>query len=354
MAFRIGVHLGEVRVEGESIYGDGVNIAARLERLAEPGGICISDDVLHQVQRKLELDFEDLGEQSLKNIPDPVHAYRVREAPPGSVPQPARRPAAPWAIAAGAILALGLLAVVVQRIGSPVQPERETIAGGTSDAAPLTSLAVLPFDDLSPGGDQKWLADGMAEELIDALSRIEELRVIARTSAFAHRGQDIASIGEKLQVGAVVEGSLRRSGDQLRVTAQLIRVADSSHLWSGSYNRELSDVFAIQHEVAIEVAEAVRTELGVSETLSWLIESRYSTQDVRAWELLKKAANRHGALTEAGFRDAIDLELQALEIDPGYAQVNADAELHLPAARRCAPGSRAGSRRRPPRHRWRW
>jgi TolB-like protein/tetratricopeptide (TPR) repeat protein len=176
---------------------------------------------------------------------------------------------------------------------------------------------------MSPGGDQKWLADSTAEELIDALSRIEELRVIARTSAFAHRGQDIATIGERLQVGAVVEGSLRRSGNQLRITAQLIRVADSSHLWSGSYTRKLADVFAIQHEVAVEVAEAVRAELGVGKTASWLIRSRYSTPDVRAWELLRKGLDRGRTWTEEGLRDQIALSVRALEIDPGYADAHA-------------------------------
>ncbi len=189
--------------------------------------------------------------------------------------------------------------------------------------APITAIAVLPFHDMSPGGDSAWLGDGMAEELIDALSRIEELRVIARTSAFAHRGEDVATIGEKLDVGAVVEGSVRRSGDQLRVTAQLIRVDDQSHLWSASYDRGLSDVFAIQCEIARAVAEAVRTELGVSATRSWLIESRYSTRDVRAWELVKQGVDRMATGTEEAFRDVIALALQALEIDREYAQAHA-------------------------------
>jgi class 3 adenylate cyclase/TolB-like protein len=313
MQFRIGVHLGEVRVEGERIYGDGVNVAARLEGLADPGGICISGAVHDQVQSKLDLRCEDLGEKSLKNIEKPVRVFRVREAPSSDAQPSTRKPAARWAARAVVVVAAVAIAVAIYLWRQPSPPT----------GPPLSSIAVLPFEDMSPGGDQGWLANGMAEELIDALSRIDELRVIARTSAFVHRGEDIATIGDRLQVGALVEGSLRRSGDQLRVTAQLIRVADSSHLWSGSYDRKLSDVFAIQREIAREVAEAIRTELGVGETRSWLVESRYATPDVRAWELLKKAVDYQMTWTEAGFRSEIDLCLQALEIDPDYGPAHA-------------------------------
>jgi hypothetical protein len=159
MEFRIGVHLGEARAEGERLYGDAVNVAARLEALAEPRGLCISDDVLHQVQRRLELEFEDLGPQEVKNIPNPVHVYRVREASASSVKAgPAQRRVAPRVVAAfvgTALLAIAAAAYLTLRGGTP-----------TESGAPLTSIAVLPFDDLSPGGDQRWLADGLAEELI--------------------------------------------------------------------------------------------------------------------------------------------------------------------------------------------
>jgi adenylate cyclase len=324
MEFRMGIHLGEVRVEGERLYGDGVNIAARLEGLAEPGGICVSDDVLHQVQRKLELDFDDLGEQTVKNIPDPVHAYRVRERVAEAPPQAPRRPLSRWAVAAGIIIVAGVLALVAQRIWPPPPPEPEVIAEEMPEAPPLTSIAVLPFEDMSPGGDQKWLGDGMAEELIEALSRIEALRVIARTSAFTQRGADIATVGELLDVGAVVEGSVRRSGDQLRLTAQLIRVADGTHLWSGRYDKETDEVFAVQEEIAREIAEAIRLELGVQDTWSFLRRSRYATRDVRAYELVKRAVDSKNTWTEEGIRKNNNLCLQALEIDPNYAQAHAE------------------------------
>jgi adenylate cyclase len=296
MEFRMGVHLGDVAVEDGRLYGDGVNIAARLEGLAEAGGICVSATVHEQVERKLDLDFQDLGDQSIKNIPNPVHAYRT-----------------------GLLVLFFLGAVLWNLVSNRLLPVVEPTRYGP----PLTSVAVLPFDDMSPDGDQKWLGDGMAEELIEALSRIEALLVIARTSAFAQRGSDIATIGEQLHVGAVVEGSVRQSGDQLRVTAQLIRVADHSHLWSASYDREVADVFAIQRDIAREVAEAIRTELGVSETKSWLVASRYATPDVRAWELLRKSDERENTWTEEGFRDQITLTGLALEIDPEYAQAHA-------------------------------
>ena len=188
MEFRIGIHLGDVTVEGERIYGSGVNIAARLQGLAEPGGVCISDDVLHQVQRKLEL--EELAEQRLKNIPDPVRVFRARPA-----------------------------SAAASTVHVPSSSERDA------------SVAVLPFVSMSADPDQEFFGDGMAEELINALTRIQGLRVIARTSAFSFKGTqaDIATIGQRLGVAAIVEGSVRRSGDRLRIAAQLVDVADRKH-----------------------------------------------------------------------------------------------------------------------------
>jgi TolB-like protein/Tfp pilus assembly protein PilF len=313
MLFRIGVHLGDVTVEGERIYGDGVNIAARLEGLADPGGICVSGDVLHQVQRKLELDFDDLGEQPIKNIPDPVHAYRLRERATEAPPKRVR--GAPRAIAvsvAAAVVAVAVAAYFNMTESSP-----------PPTGAPLTSIAVLPFDDMSPGGDQAWLANGMAEELIEALSRIEDLKVIARNSTVAMRGKDVRVVGDRLGVGSVVEGSVRRSGEQLRVTAQLIRVADGSHLWSARYDRKLDDVFAIQTEIAREIAEAVRSELGIADEFSSLRREQYVPRDVRAYEFLKKGFESQVHLTEEAVREAREYYLKALEIDPDYSQAHA-------------------------------
>jgi TolB-like protein len=189
---------------------------------------------------------------------------------------------------------------------------------------PLSSIAVLPFEDMSPGGDQAWLANGMAEELIGALSRIKALRVIARTSSFAVRREDIQTVGAKLSVGSVVEGSVRRSGDDLRITAQLIRVADGSHLWSARYDRKLAEVFAIQSEIAWQIAEAVRSELGIEDLLPvWLRRQRYAPSDIRAYELVMTGVRLSTSLTEAAIREAGEYYLQAVEIDPDYAQAHA-------------------------------
>ena len=187
---------------------------------------------------------------------------------------------------------------------------------------------MLPFDDLSPGGDHEWLATGMAEELIEMLSRSEALQVVARTSAHVAKetGGDVPAIGALLNVGSVVEGSVRRSGEQLRVTVQLIRVADGYHLWSGRYDRRLDDVFAIQQEIGREVAEALRAEFGVEDSPSWLRNARYTTHDVRAYEFLKKGLDLLGPSSfeeEATIRQLIHNALEALEIDRNYAEAHA-------------------------------
>jgi adenylate cyclase len=309
MDFRIGIHLGDVRFEGERMFGTGVNIAARLEGLAEPGTLCISGAVREQLLGKLDLELEDLGEQSLKNIPDPVHAFRVRleEETAGARPRSTRRGA----------LGAGLVVLVALTLGAGAYVALFPPAPST---APLTSMAVLPFDDLSPDGNQKWLSGGIAEELTESLSRIGELRVIARTSSRLAKasGADLPTIGEQLHVGVIVQGSVRRSGDQIGVTAQLIRVADESHLWSGRYDRKLDDVFAIEREIARAVAEAIRAELGVGTTMSWLEGARYVPNDVRAWELLRRGWDLFSTLRREEVTQAGDLFREAIAIDPDY------------------------------------
>ncbi len=323
MEFRIGVHLGEARAEGDRLYGDAVNVAARLEGLAEPGGLCISDDVLHQIQPKLDLEFEDLGAQEVKNIPNPVHVYRVREATATSVkvplaPRRVPRPAVA-AFAVAAFLAIAAAAYLVFGGRAP-----------TEAGAPLTSIAVLPFDDMSPGGDSAWLANGMAEEVIETLSRISAFRVVARTSAeIAKRsGDDLDGIGRALQVGSLVEGSVRRSGDQLRITAQLIRVADASHLWSARYDRKLEDVFAVQREIARDIAEAIRVELGVRTSWSWLEREQYVPRDVHAYELVRRGWDLQLTLQQKDVLEAGELFREAIRLDPQYAAAHGSLAWH--------------------------
>jgi TolB-like protein/class 3 adenylate cyclase/Tfp pilus assembly protein PilF len=314
MQFRVGVHLGDIATEGERVYGEGVNIAARLESLAEPGGVCISAEVQGQVRHKLELGFHDLGDQSVKNIPEPVHVYRVeieRGAVASKVQRTGRRRGA---LAAAAVLIVALLGTALWRYFAPSEGER-----GVSPTGSLpTAIAVLPFADMSRSHNQEYFADGMAEEIINALSKVGGLRVVARTSAFAFKGknEDIRTIGKQLNVGAVVEGSVRKADDRLRITAQLVRVSDGFHIWSETYDRKLDDVFAIQDEIARATVEALRVRLASTEPLV-----KRPTADLQAYELYLTGRHFWNQRTEEGLRKAIEYFEQALQGDPNYALV---------------------------------
>jgi adenylate cyclase len=212
MEWRIGVHLGDVLIEGDDILGDGVNIAARLEGIAEPGGICISEDAFRQVRGKVVAEFVDAGEQTLKNIAQPLRVYRVGSS------SATNQLIAPTAI-------------------SPL-PDKP-------------SIAVLPFANMSGDPEQEYFADGMVEEIITALSRIRWLFVIARNSSFTYKGQmvDVKQVGRELGVRYVLEGSLRKFGNRVRVTAQLVEAETGKHVWAERYDRDLADIFAVQDEI---------------------------------------------------------------------------------------------------------
>ncbi len=277
MEFRMGIHLGEVRVEGERIYGDGVNIAARLEGLAKPGGLSISGAVYDQVKRRSPLAFEELGAQRLKNIPDSVTVFR----------------------------AMG---------SATTQTSVEPVASAQS----LPSVAVLPFVNMSADPDQEYFADGMAEELINALTQVEGLRVTARTSAFSFKGTsaDISTIGAKLNVSAVVEGSVRKAGNRLRITAQLIDVAGGHHLWSETYDRSLDDVFEIQDEIARTIVTTIKPKL-LPDPAAPLV--KRSTESHEAYELYLRAGDRMMTIQHGETQTAIEMLRTATAIDPGYA-----------------------------------
>src|SRR5467141_1188684 len=239
MEWRIGIHLGDVLVEGDDILGDGVNIAARLEGIAEPGGVCISDDAFRQVRGKIEAEFADIGEQSLKNIARPLRVYRVViESPLPNLPPPAGEGSARSA-----------------RVGAAQPP-----------ALPLPdkpSIAVLPFANMSGDPEQEYFADGMVEEIITALSRIRWLFVIARNSSFTYKGQsvDVKKVGRELGVRYVLEGSVRKGGNRVRITTQLIDALSGTHLWADRFDGSLEDVFDLQDKVASSVAGVIEPAL---------------------------------------------------------------------------------------------
>jgi adenylate cyclase len=279
-----------------------VNLASRLEPLAEPGGICVSAEMHREVSGRTRFAFRDLGEQTVKNMPEPVHAYAV-ELPEATAALPTRRRG--WSSAAGIVSLVGLVAAGWWLL-------RETTVS-VAEREPLTSLVVLPFDDLSPQGDQEYFAHGMSEELTNVLAQTPTLRVLGRTTAevVKQRGLTFAEIGQELGVEAFIEGSVRKSGDRLRITAQLIAVEDGFHLWSETYDRPLADIFAIQDEVARAVATALEVVLVGRRELP-------PTESLEAYESHLRGRLAYTGGIEAAMRAAIPSLEEALTSDPEY------------------------------------
>jgi adenylate cyclase len=268
MEFRIGINLGDVVIEGERLYGDGVNIAARVESLAEPGGICISGTVYEHVENKLALTYEYLGEQSVKNMAKPVRVWRIRgeEAKGqqskvnGQKPQVERQKERRVGIAkrawVGAGLALMVGGIVTVRYLShqPLSSHDSALLTQEAQALPLPdkpSIVVLPFVNMSEDPKQDYFSDGITEDLTTALSQIASLFVIARNSAFTYKGKavKVQDVGRELGVRYVLEGSVRRANEQVRITAQLIDATTETPLWAARYDRPLKDIFALQDEI---------------------------------------------------------------------------------------------------------
>ena len=276
---RIGINLGDVIGEGEDIYGEGVNIAARLEALAEPGGTCISAKVHEEVHGKLNCTFEDMGEQTIKNIARPVRAYRLRPdkvidgASPG-------RPA----------------------LSLPDKP----------------SIAVLPFQNMSGDPEQEYFADGMVEDIITALSRLRWLFVIARNSSFTYKGRavDVKQVGRELGVRYVLEGSVRKAGKRVRITGQLIDASTGAHLWADRFDGELADIFDLQDQVTASVVGAIAPKLEQAE-----IEraKRKPTESLDAYDYFLRGMAAFHQLTRPSNDEALALFSRAIELDPDFA-----------------------------------
>jgi TolB-like protein/class 3 adenylate cyclase len=281
--FRVGINVGEIIIENDDIFGDGVNVAARLQELADPGGICVSGRVYEDAHGKLDVTFEDAGEQQLKNIARPVR---------------------------------------VQRILLGEAPGRPELATGTSTPPPLAlpdrpSIAVLPFQNMSGDPEQEYFAEGMVEEIITALSRIRWLFVIARNSSFTYKGQavDLKRIGRELGVRYVLEGSVRRAGQRVRITAQLIEAATGEHLWVDRFDGSLEDVFDFQNQAAVSVAGIIEPTLQAAEVRR---STARPTNDLTAYDLYLRAFSHLQSWQKEEIVLALDLFGEAINRDPHY------------------------------------
>ena len=292
IVLRIGINLGDVIIEADDIYGDGVNIAARLEPLAEPGGICISSIVNESIGNRVEVHFQDGGEIGVKNIERPIRVFRWH---PGMSAQPD--------LAAAATL----------------QP-----AAHPEPKAATASIAILPFTNMSGDPEQEYFSDGISEDIITDLSKIAGLTVIARNSSFTYKGRavDVRTIGRELGVASVLEGSIRRAGQRVRITAQLIDASNGGHLWADRYDRDLTDIFEVQDDVTRRIVGALKVTLSPTEKAQ---RSETKASDLEAYELSLRA--REVLLGPTKNREAFDrarkLFLQALELDPNFAKAYA-------------------------------
>ena len=285
MEFRMGVHLGDVAVEDQRIYGDGVNIAARLEGLTEPGGVCVSGTVYEQVEKKLAVELEDLGERALKNIPRPVHVYGVRL----------------------------LLAKPPREATTKALPGMNELTVPGFSGRP--AIAVLPFDNLSADPEQEYFADGIAEDLITRISSWRTFPVIARNSSFVYRGKsvDVKQVSRELGVRYVVEGSVRKAGDRVRINVQLIDAPTGHHVWAERYDRELRDLFALQDEITEALTGWLGPELWQAEQKRAV---RREPRNLDAWDCVQRGFWHHWTLSRKDNTKARGFFERAVELDP--------------------------------------
>ncbi len=335
MEFRIGVNLGDVMVDGEQIYGDGVNVAARLESLADPGGICISRTVHENIRNKLPLNYEDFGEQAVKNIADPVRVFRVlREAGGAATPirqiqGVARKYVRPGAFSLVGLAIIAATVVLVQHLSLlPPAPSgsipRAQPAALSSPSIP--SIAVLPFTNMSGERDQDYFSDGITDDLITSLSRVPNLFVIARTSTFTYKGKaaKVQDISRELGVQYLLEGSVRKAADTVRITAQLVDASSGDHLWAAHYDRPLRDIFSLQDEIVRRIATTLKLRLSVDQFQEAV--GQY-TDNLEAYDYYLRCWDFAWSLTEEENAKRARMCAKAIELDPGYADAYAGLAL---------------------------
>jgi len=284
IAFRIGIHLGDIIIDDNDIFGDGVNIAARLEGIAEPGGVCISDDAQRQIRGKVDIAFDDMGSQSLKNIADPMRAWRGRIADEAAS-----------AVQSGSF-------PVEQALALPDKP----------------SIAVLPFENMSGDPEQEYFADGMVEDITTALSRIRWLFVIARNSSFTYKGKrvDIKQVGRELGVRYVLEGSVRKANNRIRITGQLIDATSGNHIWADRFEGGFEDVFQLQDQVTASVVGAIAPKLEQAEIERSL---RKPTQNLQAYDYYLQGVSCLQKFSKEANDQGLKFFRKAIELDPEFA-----------------------------------
>jgi len=320
LRFRIGINLGDVIVEGDDIYGDGVNIAARLEGLADPGGICLSRTAFDQVEGKLDVGFAYLGEQQVKNIDKPVRAYSVLlygKAGDAVVAAPPAKRGSRKPLMIGAIVVVAAIAVGVATL-RPWETGRGPVSTAPAPGDKPT-VAVLPFDNLSGDPEQDYFADGMSEDLITDLSKVSGLAVISRNSTFRYKGKsvDVRQVGRELGANFVLEGSVRRAQERLRINAQLIDAKSGSHLWADRYDNTDADVFTLQDQVTREIVAALQVALlpGEAESIT-----KVETVNTEAHDFLLRGRQEHARFTWPGALKAREMFEKAIELDPDYTR----------------------------------
>ncbi len=283
---RIGIHTGDISIENETIYGDGVNLASRIESLAVPGSIFISEKVFDEIRNQEDLTTLEMGYFELKNIIKPVRIFAINNK--------------------------GL-----------VVPGRDTLKGKTKQ--PTNRLAVLPFVNMSADSENEYFSDGITEELLNAFTKVDGLQVTSRTSAFAFKGKnsDIREIGIQLNVDRILEGSVRRAGSRVRISAQLINAVDGYHIWSENYDRDLTDIFEVQDEISNIIANKCRENLTAKKHEEKLVKT--PTQNIEAYTLFLKGLHFHNKITPKNTKKAIEFFEKAIALEPGYAHAYAMA-----------------------------
>ena len=326
MEFRIGVNLGDVVVNGEQLYGDGVNVAARLESLAEGGGICIAGSVYEQVKGKLAVGYEDMGLQPVKNIAEPVRVYRIRtdSGVPARQPRAGRSRLRGGLVAVAVLVLLGGAVGVWQLVPHPFSLSQvmRAVQAPALLSADKRSIAVLPFLNMSSDPDQEYFSDGMTEDLITELSRLSGLFVIARNSVFTFKGKAVKpdQVGRELGVRYMIEGSVRKADNRIRITAQLIDCSTGYHMWAQYYDRDLKDVFAVQEEIARRITRAMAVQLTNEEEKH--MGRPYTSSEV-AWEYFMRGAELARRFTPKDNAHARELFEKAIGLDPDFARAYA-------------------------------